>query len=47
MVPMKGTDELKVIIYNKDDFGFADLQAQNVRLDCKLFLQPEWSKNKK
>ena len=40
-------DELKVIIHNKDDFNFADLQAKKVNRDCKLFLQPEWSRNKK
>ena len=40
-------DELKIIIYNKDDFSFAESQAQNVRLDCKLYLQPEWSKREK
>ena len=40
-------DELKVIIHNKDDFNFADLQAKKVNIDCKLFLQPEWSRNKK
>ena len=43
----KRADELKIIIYNKDDFSFAELQAQNVRLDCKLYLQPEWSKREK
>lgn len=40
-------DELKVIIHNKDDFNFADFQAKKVNRDCKLFLQPEWSRNKK
>ena len=37
-------DELKVIIYNKDDFRFAEEQAQRVGKDCVLYLQPEWSK---
>lgn len=37
-------DELKVIIYNKSDFKFAVEQAQKVSKNCKLFLQPEWSK---
>ena len=37
-------DELKVIIYNKDDFRFAEEQAKRVREDCVLYLQPEWSK---
>ena len=40
-------DELKVIVYNKSDFNWAEEFAQKVRPDCKLFLQPEWSKEKK
>ncbi|MEL6812670.1 MAG: 7-carboxy-7-deazaguanine synthase QueE [Bacteroidota bacterium] len=40
-------DELKVIIYNKDDFRFAEEQAEKVAADCKLYLQPEWSKRDK
>ena len=36
-------DELKVIIYNKSDFIFAEEQAAKVGPKCKLFLQPEWS----
>lgn len=39
-------DELKVIVYNKSDFNWAEEFAQKVRPDCKLFLQPEWSKEK-
>lgn len=39
-------DELKVIVYNKSDFDWAEKNAQQVRPDCKLFLQPEWSKSK-
>lgn len=37
--------ELKVIIYNKDDFNWAEEQAALVNKDCMLFLQPEWSKS--
>ena len=37
-------DELKMIIYNKDDIRFAEEQASKVGSSCKLFLQPEWSK---
>jgi len=37
-------DELKVIIYNKDDFRFAEEQAETVSENCVLYLQPEWSK---
>lgn len=40
-------DELKVIIYNKHDFIFAEEQAQKVPQSCKLFLQPEWSVREK
>ena len=40
-------DELKMIVYNKDDLRFAEEQAQRVNADCKLFLQPEWSKREK
>lgn len=40
-------NELKVIIFNKDDFRFAEEQAAKVSEDCKLFLQPEWSKRDK
>ena len=36
--------ELKVIVYNKHDFKFAEEQAAKVSDDCILFLQPEWSK---
>ena len=36
--------ELKMIIYNKHDFIFAEEQAQKVNSDAILFLQPEWSK---
>lgn len=36
--------ELKVIVHNKDDFRWAEEQAERVNPDCILFLQPEWSK---
>ncbi len=35
--------ELKVIVYNKHDLIFAEEQARQVREDCVLYLQPEWS----
>ena len=38
--------ELKVIVFNKSDFEFAEKNAQLVTPGCKLFLQPEWSKSK-
>lgn len=40
-------DELKVIVYNKDDFRFAEEQAAKVNKNCMLLLQPEWSKRDK
>jgi 7-carboxy-7-deazaguanine synthase len=36
--------ELKVIVFNKHDFVFAEDQAQKVNPNAILFLQPEWSK---
>ena len=39
--------ELKVIIYNKHDFIFAEEQAEKVNKNAILFLQPEWSKKEK
>ncbi len=38
-------DELKIIIYNKSDFKFAEEYAAKVSSDCHLFLQVEWSKS--
>jgi len=40
-------DELKIVVYNKHDFEWAETHAQRVRKDCQLFLQPEWSKQDK
>jgi len=37
-------DELKVIIQTKDDFIWAEKNADLVEPQCKLFLQPEWSR---
>ena len=39
--------ELKVIIYNNNDFKFAEEQAEKVNNKCALFLQPEWSNQEK
>jgi organic radical activating enzyme len=38
-------NELKVIIYNKSDFAFAEEHAARIKSDCHLLLQPEWSKS--
>jgi 7-carboxy-7-deazaguanine synthase len=37
-------DELKVIIYNKSDFEWAEKYAGLVNPKTRLFLQPEWSR---
>jgi len=39
-------NELKVVVYNKSDFHFAEIYANQVAADCQLFLQPEWSREK-
>jgi 7-carboxy-7-deazaguanine synthase len=39
-------NELKIIIQNKDDFDWAEKYRSQVNEECKLFLQPEWSKFK-
>ena len=39
-------DELKVVVYNKSDFAWAEQFAAQVPGQCQLFLQPEWSKEK-
>ena len=38
--------ELKVIVNNKHDFVWAQQQREGLNADCKLYLQPEWSKRK-
>lgn len=40
-------NELKVIVFNQDDFRFAEEQAAKVSENCILYLQPEWSKRDK
>ena len=40
----ESADELKVIVYNKSDFIFAEEQAAKVQSNVILFLQPEWSR---
>ena len=36
--------ELKVVVFNKTDFEWAETYAAQVSPNCKLFLQPEWDK---
>lgn len=37
-------NELKVVVYNKHDFEWAETYAAQVNPQCKLYLQPEWDK---
>jgi 7-carboxy-7-deazaguanine synthase len=37
-------NELKIIIYNQHDFKWAETFAKQVPKNCRLYLQPEWSK---
>lgn len=40
-------NELKVIIYDEDDFVWAKKNCEKVKEQCLLYLQPEWSNAKK
>jgi len=37
-------NELKVVVFNRNDFLWAEQHAEKVNATCKLYLQPEWSK---
>lgn len=39
--------ELKMIVYNNHDLQWAEEHAARVGHDCKLYLQPEWSRREK
>ena len=41
---LAASNELKIIVYNKSDFKWAEKNAALVSSHCKLYLQPEWSK---
>lgn len=36
-------NELKIIIFNRSDFKWAEEFAAQVNPECKLYMQPEWS----
>ena len=36
--------ELKIVVFNKSDFQWAEQWAAQVAPHCKLYLQPEWEK---
>ncbi len=38
-------NELKIVIFNKSDFDWAEKYAALVSSTCKLYLQPEWEKS--
>jgi organic radical activating enzyme len=42
---LKVANELKVVIYNKTDFAWAERYADLVLPECKLYLQPEWERS--
>ncbi len=42
VVPL--ANELKVVVFNKHDFAWAEEYARQVSPNCKLYLQPEWDK---
>ena len=37
-------NELKIVVFNKSDFEWAEKYAALVSSSCKLYLQPEWDK---
>jgi organic radical activating enzyme len=37
-------NELKVVVFNKSDFAWAEKYAAQVSPGCRLYLQPEWDK---
>ena len=44
---LKKANELKIIVFNKSDFDWAEKYAAEVSDSCKLYLQPEWGKAEK
>jgi organic radical activating enzyme len=42
---IKEAHELKVVVFNKSDFAWAEKFAAQVSSGCLLYLQPEWSKS--
>jgi len=41
---IQAAHELKVVIFHKSDFEWAEQFAAQVSPECKLYLQPEWDK---
>ena len=42
---MSLANELKIVVFNKSDFEWAEKYARLVNDTCKLYLQPEWDKS--
>ncbi len=38
-------NELKVVVYNKHDFKWAETHREMLRKDCLFYLQPEWERS--
>jgi organic radical activating enzyme len=41
---LPAANELKIVVFNKSDFEWAEKNAALVSPVCKLYLQPEWDK---
>jgi len=37
-------NELKIVVFHKSDFAWAEKWAEQMSSQCKLYLQPEWTK---
>lgn len=42
---LQAAHELKIIVFNKHDFVWAEQYEKQVSPNCKLYLQPEWGKS--
>src|SRR5688500_15383244 len=40
---LRAAGELKVVVYHRSDFAWAEQHAAGVSPGCRLYLQPEWS----
>jgi organic radical activating enzyme len=41
---LQKASELKIVVFNRSDFDWAEKHAALVSPSCKLYLQPEWEK---
>lgn len=42
---LPAANELKIVVYNRSDFEWAEKYATLVSAPCKLYLQPEWDRS--